>query len=480
VEHETVHDQLQLTQEPWVFPFIWIPNQQGTVSKIDTETGRELGRYYTGPAGVNTQPSRTTVDLHGNCWVGNRHAGSVIKVALLENDQCVDRNGNRIIDTSRDLNGDGDITDAELLAWGQDECVLHEVIVIPGKEGTFVPGEYTGGYEDNYGYPGPRSLAVDANNNVWVGTHDTQTFYYLEGSTGETLRVVDVSPWDHCAYGAVIDSDGVVWSATHCEPWNNLLRLDPSTEPPTISNVEMGHFSYGLALDYLGHLFATGWEASVLSRVDTASMQKEWTIDKPGLYQGRGVVCTADNDVWAVSSAYNQVVRSDNDGNWKATIPVGATPTGVAVDAAGKVWACDSGDENIHRIDPTTNAVDLTKTVVGSGGHYTYSDMTGLLSRNITTRLGTWTVVFDSGQADTPWGTVSWNATQPQGTVIAVRVRSSNNGTAWSGWEISDSESPLGETPEGRYLQIEVTLQITSGESSPILYDLTVESKPVQ
>lgn len=478
VEYGTVHDQLQMSQEPWVFSFIWISNENETVSKIDTETGRELGRYYTGPPDFDGEPSRTTVDQHGNCWLGNRYAGSVIKVGLLENDQCVDRNGNGIINTSRDLNDDGDITGEELLPWGEDECVLHEVIVIPGKEGTFVPGTYTGGYEHDWGYPGPRSLAVDAQDNVWVGTNATQTFYYLDGSTGEILQVVEVSPWSHTAYGAVIDSRGVVWSSGHNGA--HVLSLDPTTDPPTITSVDVGHFAYGLGLDYLGHLFVAGWESSSLSRVDIASMQKEWTQSNPDLYQGRGVVCTSDNDVWVASSARNTVYRYDNDGNWKASIPVGATPTGVAVDAAGKVWVCDLADENIHRIDPATNTVELTKTVVGSGGHYTYSDMTGLLSRNITTRLRSWAVIFDSGQADTPWGAISWNATQPQGTVITVRVRSSDDAISWSAWEISDNDSPLRETPEGQYLQIEVTLQITEGETSPILYELTVESKPVQ
>ena len=37
----------------------------------------------------------------------------------------------------------------ELLAWGADECVLYDVILIPGKEGTYVPGQYTGGIKNN-------------------------------------------------------------------------------------------------------------------------------------------------------------------------------------------------------------------------------------------------------------------------------------------------------------------------------------------
>ena len=67
VEHETVHDQLQLSQESTTLPFIWVPNSNyGTMSKVDTRNGKELGRYRTGP-GTNGNPSRTTVDLQGNC-----------------------------------------------------------------------------------------------------------------------------------------------------------------------------------------------------------------------------------------------------------------------------------------------------------------------------------------------------------------------------------------------------------------------------
>ena len=60
-----------------------------------------------------------------------------------------------------DINNDGDITGDEIRPWGQDECVLFEVILIPGKEGVFAPGTYTGGYANDYWNPGPRGVAVD-------------------------------------------------------------------------------------------------------------------------------------------------------------------------------------------------------------------------------------------------------------------------------------------------------------------------------
>ena len=69
VEHDTVPDQLQLSVVQSTLPFIWIANSgENSVSKIDTVTGNELGRYRTGPGSEN--PSRTTVDIDGNVWVG--------------------------------------------------------------------------------------------------------------------------------------------------------------------------------------------------------------------------------------------------------------------------------------------------------------------------------------------------------------------------------------------------------------------------
>src|SRR5688500_9581229 len=47
-------------------PLIWVANSgEGTVSKIDTRTMKEIARYYTYPGG-GADPSRTTVSLVGD------------------------------------------------------------------------------------------------------------------------------------------------------------------------------------------------------------------------------------------------------------------------------------------------------------------------------------------------------------------------------------------------------------------------------
>lgn len=467
VEHETVHDQLQLSKTATTLPFIWVPNtNEGTVSKVDTRTGAELGRYRTSPLTYGA-PSRSTVDLQGSCWIANRQIGTVVKIGLYENGQYIDRNNNGIIETSRDLNGDGNITGDEILPWGRDECVLYEVILILGKEGTYAPGQYTGSYANDYWNPGPRGMAIDAQNNLWAGTYQTKKFYYIEGSNGKILKTIDVSSANHTSYGAIMDKNGRLWSSGHDK--NHVLRLDTSND--TFSTVSIGHLVYGLGIDNNNHLFLSGYEHSKLTRLNVLTGTIDWT--KQGYYQSRGIAVTNDGDVFVANTQSGTVTRWSNDGVVKANIPVGNQPSGVAVDAEGKVWAVNMGDEYIERIDPATNQVDLRKLIIG-GTHYGYSDMTGIISRTITTKIGTWTVIHDSESEITTWDNISWNCDVPAGTAVRVRVRSSNNQQEWSTWEGAINGAPLTQTPEGRYLQIEVTLQILSGEVSPILYDLTV------
>src|SRR5690606_41952004 len=89
------------------FSYIWIANSvQGTVSKINTFTGVEEGRYRTGPD--DPDPSRTSVNQLGDVAVANRNGG-IVKIAAAT-DRCVDANGDGATQTS---SGHDDIPD-----WG--------------------------------------------------------------------------------------------------------------------------------------------------------------------------------------------------------------------------------------------------------------------------------------------------------------------------------------------------------------------------
>ncbi len=204
----------------------------------------------------------------------------------------------------------------------------------------------------------------------------------------------------------------------------------------------------------------------------------------PPVQANRGVAVTPiDNHVWVASSGIDAVTRLDNDGNVLKIIPTGDEPTGVAVDAAGKVWVTNQLSDNTVRIDPTggtdgLGAVDLTVDLGPWASPYNYSDMTGAVVVGSTSPQGFWTVVQDSGEAGFEWGRLTWNtepeALEPPGTAIVVEVRT------------SDTEAGLGSatfmpvangglfSSFGRYIEVRVTLKANPGGVSPVLSDIRV------
>lgn len=454
VENLTVRDQLQLSKTSTTLPFIWVPNSsEGTISKINTTTGMELGRYRVGPG--NADPSRTTVDLQGNCWVGNRGIGTVVKVGLSENGQCVDRNGNGKIDTS---------TNATPLAWGEDECVLFEV-VMADNGGTFQPGKAVG-----YNGTGPRGVAIDSNNNVWASTFNAHRLYYIDGKTGRILDKVDTSAQSHNSYGLVVDKSGKVWSSGHSG--NHVLRYNPQDR--SIKTIPTRHMVYGMGIDKNNHLFAAGLNYNRVTRINTVTETVE--IDGVSVAKSpRSIAVTDDGSVWVTNYQYGSVTRLTNDLQSPVVIQNRGELAGVSVDSNGKVWAIDYYDRLI-RINPATNAVEQEISIPGF--HYSYSDMTGIVARTMTTQIGTWTTTFDTESDSSLWDKLNWTGQIPQGANLKVRVRSSKDKAVWSAWEDAVAATELKSTPSGRYLQVEATLQLISGEVSPTLNDLTIMVKP--
>ena len=453
VSNTQVEDQLQLSQEQETLPFIWVANSgESTVSKINTITGEEIGRYRTGPGiGEAENPSRTTVDLNGDLWVGNRNTNTAVKIAL----NPFDLDGDGVLKTSTDINNNGLIDPAEILPWGMDEAVLMRIPVDSG----------------------PRALAIDAHNNVWIGGYGQNMGYY-DGQTGTLLKNIYIG---RSCYGALIDDNGTLWVSNHT--YNSLTRIDnPDAGTPvnssgahSINFIPADGMVYGITIDIEGYIYTSGLTYNRLRKFDPMANSWVYQISIPGGSNGRGMAVDLAGDVWVAQSNANTVTRHDSyDGSLKATINVGNHPTGIALDSAGKIWVTNRFSDNIMRIDPDWDSIELTLN--GHFQPYNYSDMTGIIVRNITAKTGTWTIVLDSESDNTPWGTLSWTCYEPSGTSVFVKVRSSNNRSSWSTWQPASKGIAVSAPLNGRYLEIMTTLQITAGDLSPILHNLTVKS----
>ena len=503
VSHEAPNNkQLQLDSEATPFGFVWVAvSSEGTVVKIDTETGDILGEFRTTPSNQSLgNPSRTTVDNDGSVWVANRNNvsngyGTVVHIGLLENGQCEDRNGNGVIDTSTGL-GDvkvwEDNSGERGVATADDECICHYTQV--NSRGT-------------------RHLSIDANNDVWAGGYSTRNFDKIKGGrydvvdSGSIIRS-EISV-GYGGYGGLMDSNGVIWSAQPLLRWDVTNPLTGPNGDPDIGGWNIGpplagtnwsgkrFDSYGLGIDSQGNVWNTNFSGNRIHKY--APDGTHLGTYAHGSNSAQGCVADGKGDVWVAHSLSNSntVGHLLNDGTYIGNVTldpnVNASATGVAVDKDGKIWATGYQSRKVYRIDPTlgpigadgvtpVGEVDFSSVNLG-GSFYNYSDMTGstLIAPPNT---GTWTIIYDSGCAGNNWTTVkaSWNSEEPGDSLITVDASSSDDGVTF-GVSEDVTHGALLTVAEGQYLKVVVTFERSTDtdddndgiNDSPILYDLTIQ-----
>jgi len=505
VNHDVVHDQLQLNETSTPFPFVNIAcSGRGTIVRIDVNTGQILGEYRTAPDGMGRNPSRTTVDKFGNVWVSNRDEagfsggrpkGSVTRVGLViggtrvnadgtpnpsgqylkppfQYSTCVDRDGDGLIKTSRGL--------GNILAWtnaggadtnggvstADDECIINYTRVI---------GTNT------------RTVAIDANNDIWTGGSNSE-HEKISGVAGQPIPGTQFNLG--CGgYGGLVDGNNVLWSSRFNA---NLLRYDATSAAGGCLNTS--HGDYGLGIDpTTGEIWHTNLDGNRVAKL--APDGTLLAAYQHGERYAQGVVVDGTGNVWvahALSYPSRTVGHLRTDGTFVGNVqlPGGFGPTGVAVDANGKVWVANYNSNNAMRIDPAAGpiggggfpigAVDMTVNLGADATPYNYSDMTGFVAIGSTAPQGTWTVVFDGGRIGIDWGKVSWNSEEPAGTSVGVEARAAETQPDLAGQtfvSVSNGVDFKGTGVLGRYIEIRATLSREQiGTATPVLYDLTVES----
>lgn len=498
VNYTDVPNQLQLNSKATPFQFIWIAaSARGTIIKIDTITGAILGEYRSAPNGMARNPSRTTVESDGGVWATNRDEGgfvaanaiapglpptsggmgSVLHIGLEENGECVDRNGNGMIDTSGGLgdikpwlNGGG-VNNLGGASTAEDECIIHYVRV----NSTF-----------------SRHVSVDANNDVWVSGIGDRNFDLIDGATGAIVRQEPSVGFG--GYGGLIDPNGVIWSARPFLRWDTTNPLTgPNGNPagfsigPPVGGANWAGQgspdSYGLCIDPSGNVWNTRLFGNAIDKYAPSGVYMGTFAHGNNAAQG----CVADSNghVWIAHSLFSATTVGHllNDGTYVGNVPLpgGNGPTGLAVDAAGKVWSANINSNNASRIDPSlgpigggganVGAVDMTVSLGAGAGPYNYSDMTGS-TLVAPPNNGAWTIVHNSGVVGQEWGKVSWNGSTPSDSSLVVTVASSADGIVFGPPETATNGGDL-SVADGQYLKVVVSFtRATTGES-PVLYDLT-------
>ncbi len=527
----------------------------GTVSKYDTKNLlpdggiHELARYISvipvdGKGNPNHStsaqvynPSRTAIDINTDFWVANFAANknqyfSATKIAGNTFD-CIDRNGNGVIDTSFDnpatpggIFGVIDPTEyanpkdpANVLEY--DECVLFT--------------QELGNINPNGAF-GEGSIAIargieGAPGDVWVGTWIDRKVFRLDPVTGVPkpvypdggvfFPVADIEP-----YGAAVDALNRLWVVART---SNTLALIDANDPvkllagntglgvPRITapgGIETG--GYGIAVDGLNRVWVPAWAAGPYATVflpnAAAPTTGTWTqFNFAGLTspigthvaRPRGIATDADGKVWMTSDSSTgtnsgsaaMVFGIDGlDGGFPYSFATDAGPAtiidatdinsktsiGIGLDQDGNLWVNNSSG-NVMRVDRNTGAV--IKTLRQAGSLYSYSDFTGYQLRHITTNQGSFYQTVAGCSRFAQWNSVTWDATTPANTSIVLYVRGSNNfdftlSQQYGPWLTSPAnlQAPPGPVPQFKYLQLQFVLVSNDQTSQPFLNSFSINT----
>jgi hypothetical protein len=286
------------------FSFIWVANAgQGTISKINTQTMVEEGRYRVRADSAGS-PSRTSVNLSGDVAVANRNGGVTKVYANAE--ACQESNGMGGLQTSTGA--------ADILAWGDEECVAWYTpfAYTTQRPVAWAPAPFD---ETTCSYPDQK---------LWTsGATNTITVHLLDGETGtveQTIPIPELSVGSFGAYGGAVNGDGDFWITTYDQP-PQLVRVDRNSFDYEIVQGPDIH-SYGMTVDSKGRPWIGGF------------------INGSARY-------SPDTDTWDVLD--------------------GVLGYGIQEDADGLMWLATFSPEGVRSFDSDTLALGSSLNLPGSG-----------------------------------------------------------------------------------------------------------------
>jgi len=362
------------------FSFIWVANAtQSTISKINTRTMEEVGRYYTREDSAGN-PSRTTVNLSGDVAVANRAGGIAKFYARVED--CIDRNNDGTIQTSTGAN--------DILPWADEEC-----------RAWYTPMPYVSNRPIAWARGTLNGATCEIENQkVWTSgannCTDTACTVDVLRLNGETGAIEDTIPigglmgknfisggtggidfgfggigiLNYGAYGGAADGAGNFW--LFISNTTQLIRVDHASLAVEIWTIPKAN-GYGLTVDNKGRAWVCGQAG--ISRFDYTTQM--WAENNAFVVGFNGCMTDGNGTIWVGGGGDGGMpgVHSFDEETlmMKQTINVPGGVKGVSIDFDGFVWGVAKGN-TASRVDPMTGMIE---TYTGLTGAYSYSDMTG-------------------------------------------------------------------------------------------------------
>lgn len=304
---------------------LWVANaQDNTISCIDRINDTLIGTF---PAG--SDPSRTAVDLDGNCWVGCRGSDQVIFVR---------------------------------------------------KDG------YTKALS---GFNSARGVALDKQGNVWVTNSGNNTIQKINISDTTVSEMLELSVPGKYYYGALVDNNNFLWILDRLAL--TMIKYDTERFPDANAYeiIQMHGDIYGFTIDKKNNVWVSGSATALLYKIDAVNdaITKKYII--PDEYFGgfvSGVASDVDGNIWVSNFQSGHVLRFDIKKEKFDNFDInGINPHGLGADDMGFIYTINNASNNISKVYTLSGDV-VAQYKVGSGP-YTYSDLTGFIYRHVTLGL---------------------------------------------------------------------------------------------
>ena len=280
-------------------PYMWVANNGGYVSKLNSFTGANIGTY--GP-GAGNNPYGIAVDANGNVWVANFSTFTVSKL----NGSTGATIGTYAVGT-RPV---GVAVDANNNIW-VSHYSSNDVYKLNGSTGAVI-GIYAVGAT-------PYGIAIDANGYVWVANNGSNNVTKLNGSTGAVIGTyaAGITP-----YGIAVDVNGNIWVTRGSQ--NSVIKFNGSTGA-TIGTYTVGNWPKGIAVDANNNIWVANNGSGTVSKLNgsTGAVIGNYAVGS----NPQGVSVDASGNIWVVNQYSNNVTKlNGSTGALVGTYSVGGLP----------------------------------------------------------------------------------------------------------------------------------------------------------
>jgi virginiamycin B lyase len=217
---------------------------------------------------------------------------------------------------------------------------------------------------------GPHGLVADRDGNIWFTGNFKGYIGKLDPRTGTVteFKIPDARAAD--PHTAVFDSQGLLWFTLQVA--NMVGRLDPRSgkidlkNPPTVNS-----HPYGIAINSKGVPIFCEFATNKIAKLDAKTMEiTEYTL--PQGARPRRIAIDASDRVYFTDFSEGHLGRLELTSGvvkmWASPGGAQSAPYGIAITPDGMVWYSESGmkPNTIIRFDPRTE--DFARAIIPSGG----------------------------------------------------------------------------------------------------------------